>query len=126
MKGFNCLLYINNEPLGAQINADLMRTTTTVDITNQIELNWQESLSHLKNWRVNCNGAYILNNTALQLLETAYNDSTPIDLVLRSPELSYQGKGIIISFPVGANYSDNLTYSIQILGTGPLTQICNA
>ena len=120
MKGFDCLLSIEGTPVGAQINADLARGSQTSDITNLIKLDWQSSLVHTKWWRVTCNGAYVLDDDGLKALEEAFLAGSEVTVLLKAPGLKYEGKGVIISFPIGANYNQALTYSIQIQGTGEL------
>lgn len=120
MRGFDCLISIEDQPVAAQINASLDRTTDTADITDNITMQWKESLSNLKEWRVTCNGAYAANDEALAALEDAFLNNSIVDIELKSNEISYVGKAYIISFPIGAQYNGDVTYSISFLGSGPL------
>lgn len=120
MKGFDCLLSIGGVAVGAQINADLARGSQTSDITNRIALDWQESLVHTKWWRVTCNGAYVLNDEGLKALEDAFIAGSEVTILLKAPGLKFSGKGVIINFPIGAVFNKEMTYSIQLQGTGEL------
>lgn len=120
MRGFDCLISIDDQPVAAQINASLDRTTDTADITDNITMQWKESLSNLKEWRVTCNGAYAANDEALAALEDAFLNNSIVDIELKSNEISYVGKAYIISFPIGAQYNGDVTYNISLLGSGPL------
>lgn len=120
MRGFDCLISIEDQPVAAQINASLDRTTDTADITDNITMQWKESLSNLKEWRVACNGAYAANDEALAALEDAFLNNSIVDIELKSNEISYVGKAYIISFPIGAQYNGDVTYNISLLGSGPL------
>lgn len=120
MRGFDCLISIDDQPVAAQINASLDRTTDTADITDNITMQWKESLSNLKEWRVTCNGAYAANDEALAALEDAFLNNSIVDIELKSNEISYIGKAYIISFPIGAQYNGDVTYNISFLGSGPL------
>lgn len=120
MRGFDCLISIDDQPVAAQINASLDRTTDTADITDNITMQWKESLSNLKEWRVACNGAYAANDEALAALEDAFLNNSIVDIELKSNEISYVGKAYIISFPIGAQYNGDVTYNISLLGSGPL------
>lgn len=120
MRGFDCLISIEDQPVAAQINASLDRTTDTADITDNITMQWKESLSNLKEWRVTCNGAYAANDEALAALEDAFLNNSIVDIELKSNEISYVGKAYIISFPIGAQYNGDVTYNISLLGSGPL------
>lgn len=120
MRGFDCLISIEDQPVAAQINASLDRTTDTADITDNITMQWKESLSNLKEWRITCNGAYAANDEALAALEDAFLNNSIVDIELKSNEISYVGKAYIISFPIGAQYNGDVTYNISFLGSGPL------
>lgn len=120
MRGFDCLISIEDQPVAAQINASLDRTTDTADITDNITMQWKESLSNLKEWRVSCNGAYAANDEALAALEDAFLNNSIVDIELKSNEISYVGKAYIVSFPIGAQYNGDVTYNISLLGSGPL------
>lgn len=120
MRGFDCLISIEDQPVAAQINTSLDRTTDTADITDNITMQWKESLSNLKEWRVTCNGAYAANDEALAALEDAFLNNSIVDIELKSNEISYVGKAYIVSFPIGAQYNGDVTYNISLLGSGPL------
>lgn len=120
MRGFDCLISIDSQPVAAQINASLDRNTDTADITDNITMQWKESLSNLKEWRVSCNGAYAANDEALAALEDAFLNNSIVDIELKSNEISYVGKAYIVSFPIGAQYNGDVTYNISLLGSGPL------
>lgn len=120
MKGFNVLLSIGDREVAAQINAQLNRTTRYADISNKIELEWDNFISNSKTWNVVCGGAYVLSDAAMVDLENAYMNSEDVDVKLSNGQLIYRGKAIISSFPVGAAYNKDVTYSLNLQGKGPL------
>lgn len=120
MRGFDCLLSINGEAVAAQINADLKRAVKASDVSDRIAMDWEESLPGLKNWTVTCTGAYVTNDTALLALEDAFVNKTMLDITLKSDVLTYKGKAFITSFPIGAQFNKDVTYTIQLQGTGAL------
>ena len=120
MRGFDCLLSIGGKEVAAQINADLKRGATASDVSNRITMDWQESLPGLKNWSVTCNGAYVVNDAALVALEDAFVNHTIIDLSLKSDVMNYHGKAFIVAFPIGAQFNKDVTYTVQLQGTGAL------
>lgn len=120
MRGFDCLISIADHPVAAQVNASLDRNTDTADITDNITMQWKESLSNLKEWRVACNGAYVADDEALAALEDAFLNNSIVNIKLKSSEISYVGKAYIVSFPIGAQYNGDITYNISFLGSGPL------
>lgn len=123
MRGFDCLLSIGGKEVAAQINADLKRGATASDVSDRIAMEWQESLPGLKNWAVTCNGAYVVNDEALIALEDAFVNHTIIDLSLKSDVMNYHGKAFIVAFPIGAQFNKDVTYTVQLQGTGALERI---
>lgn len=123
MKGFDVLISINGNPVGAQINADLRRSATTSDISNLIALDWADSLVHLKNWSVDCRGAYVVDDDGLEALEDAFAKGAEVDLQIASPSLKYKGKAVITNFPIGALFNKDMTYNLSFVGKGELRKI---
>jgi len=83
-------------------------------------MEWQESLPGLKSWTVTCNGAYVVNDEALIALEDAFVNHTIIDLSLKSDVMNYHGKAFIVAFPIGVQFNKDVTYTVQLQGTGAL------
>lgn len=123
MKGFDVLIKVDDTPVAAQINADLRRSATTSDISNLIALDWADSLVHLKNWSVDCRGAYVVNDEGLEALEDAFAKGAEVELLLESPSLKYKGKAIITNFPIGAMFNQDMTYQLTFVGKGELKKI---
>lgn len=120
MKGFDVLIKVGEVAVAAQINADLRRAATTSDISNLIALDWADNLVHLKNWSVDCRGAYVVNDEGLDLLEEAFAEGAEVSLEIQSPSLTYKGKAVITNFPIGAMFDKDLTYQLTFVGKGEL------
>lgn len=120
MKGFDVLIKVGEVAVAAQINADLRRAATTSDISNLIALDWADNLVHLKNWSVDCRGAYVVNDEGLDLLEEAFAEGAEVNLEIQSPSLTYKGKAVITNFPIGAIFDKDLTYQLTFVGKGEL------
>lgn len=123
MKGFDVLIKIDDKIVGAQINADLRRSAQTSDISNLIALDWADSLVHLKNWSVDCRGAYVVDDEGLEALEEAFAKGAEVSLQVESPSLRYEGKAIITNFPIGAMFNKDMTYQLTFVGKGELKKI---
>lgn len=123
MKGFDVLITINGKPVGAQLNADLRRAAITSDISNLIALDWADSLVHLKNWSVQCSGAYVVDDEGLEALEDAFAKGAEVELQIESPSLKYKGKAVITNFPIGAMFNKDMTYNLTFTGKGSLERI---
>lgn len=122
MRGFDCLLSINGKAVAAQINATINRNTKVQDITNRIEMKWENYLSGTRGWTVQCNGAYVTDDSGLLALEEAFTMGKDIDVELKSDKITYKGKAFITSFPIGASYNKDVTYAIHLQGKGELAR----
>ena len=89
-------------------------------ITNQINGEWEDSISGLRHWTLSCTGLFVKNSEAFQLLEDAFNQGKKITIKLSDNEKIYEGEALITNFPVAVNYNANFTYNITLLGTGEL------
>ena len=122
-KSVDVVISVNGKPLGGQQGASLTRSASPINITNKINPDWQENLAGTKSWNIACNGSYLVDSASLKALETAFMNSSPIDVTAIVGENKYQGKAIITNFPLSAAFSQGLKYSISLLGTGPLEQM---
>lgn len=123
MKGLDILIYINGKVVGAQASAQLNRTTKIVDISNKITLDWDNFAIGSKSWSVSCAGAYIVDDEAFQVLETAYFEGNPVEVEFKKEGvLTMKGQAIITSFPLNAVFNNDLSYSINLQGKGALTK----
>lgn len=107
--------------LAGQRGATLNRSAETIDITNKVSGGWKENMASVKEWSVDCDGVFVMDDEALGLLETAFNSSTAVTVELfDGAEWGYKGQAIITDFPVEAPYDDATTYSLTLQGTGEL------
>ena len=118
--GVNATLYIGQMVLAGQMNCTLMRTMKPILITNKINGEWEENLSGVRNWNLKCDGMFIKNQQAFNLLEEAFYNGDSITVKISDGDKEYFGTGLITSFPVSAKYNDTYTYNITIIGTGEL------
>lgn len=113
-------IFINNMALGAQTEATLNRSMSPIEITNQINGEWEESLAGKKTWNIDCGGMYVVDNEALRLLEDAFMSNKIITVRFGSGSIEYSGQALITHFPLGAVYDEEFKYTLKLLGTGPL------
>lgn len=122
-QSLDVVLYIDDKPLGGQQGAVLNRSMAPIDITNQINASWTESLSGLKSWNVICNGVYIIDENALNTLETAFMDDIEITVKLMLNNISFVGQALIVDYPLNAIYNSSFKYSLKLLGIGELERV---
>lgn len=119
--GVNATLLINGTAVAGQTNCTLNRTMKPITITNKINGTWEESLSGVRGWSLNCNGMFIKNKESFDQLEQAFYNGDSIDVKITDGSREYSGTGLITRFPVSAAYNDAYIYNITILGTGVLS-----
>ena len=119
-KGINILLLLDNVPVAGQLNVNFERSMSPIDITNKINGEWETSLIGLKNWRIVCNGAYVLSADSLKELEDAFMNNKSIGVRLQTSSGEYKGEALITDFPLSSVYNDSYKYRISLLGTGKL------
>lgn len=120
-KGINVILSIDSKPVGGQLGASLNRSAESIDITNKIDGEWASYLEGVKTWSIDCSGLYVIDDECLKLLEQAFYNNTEILAQITIGNNKYEGKSIIVDFPLEAVYDDSFKYSIRLLGIGELT-----
>lgn len=119
-QGVDAILSIDGVVLGGQKTAILNRTMSPINITNQINNDWQRNIAGTRAWSLTCSGMFIKGQEAFDALEKAFYDGKEVTVTLTDNDRTYTGQAIITSFPVTANYNDAFMYSLIFLGTGPL------
>lgn len=120
-KGINILLLLDDTPVAGQLNVNFERSMSPIDITNKINGEWKTSLTGIKNWKIVCNGAYILSADSYKKLEDAFMNNKSVGVKLQTSSGEYVGEALIIDFPLSSIYNDSYKYRISLLGTGKLT-----
>ena len=119
-RGIDVVLSINGKNVGGQTNATLNRTMSPIKITNKINGEWENSLSGVKSWTLNCTGLVVKDEESFQELEECFNNGTTVTVRLADTHKAYIGNALITNFPVSAPYNTNFSYSIALLGINEL------
>lgn len=132
--GVDVLLKIkNNEgelvPVGGQKSASLSRSAETIDVSDKNSGGWSESIAGLKSWSVDCDGFVCLGDESFDLLETAFDNRTPIEVDLKIGGVDgYTRKGsvIITDFPEDYAQDSAVTFTLTLTGASPLVKVKNS
>ncbi|MEH7117213.1 phage major tail protein, TP901-1 family [Neobacillus vireti] len=114
--------------LGGQTGSTLNREAETIEVTDKTSGGWASSLPGIKSWSIDCDGFVVLGDAALEALEDAFNNRTPVDAEIRvgasdsSDGVTYTGTGYIVDFPLEFAQDDAVTYSLSIEGATPLVR----
>lgn len=120
VKSIDVVLKIDNQVIGGQQNASLVRQSAVIDITNKINGEWSESLTGTKNWSINCGGLYLVNSKSLDLIEDAFLKNHPVEVSFTIGERKYNGSCLIVDFPLNTIFNNQFKYNMRLLGTGAL------
>lgn len=119
-RGYDVTITIDGIDAGGQSNASLAQTAAPIDITNQIDNAWGDSLQGTKKWQVTCGSFVIKNEEAFKQLQSAFDEGKKVDITIADDNIEYSGKAIITSFPIVINYNTVYTYSLVFQGCGKL------
>jgi TP901-1 family phage major tail protein len=108
--------------LAGQRNATLNRSAETIDATSKdSEGHWQESIAGFKSYSIDADGAFVQDDVAYKILETAFLNSENVDVYLEMPSgIRYEGNATITDLSLEVPYDDLVSYSISLQGNGPL------
>jgi TP901-1 family phage major tail protein len=127
MTGMKVKLYIEDatsgKMLAGQRNATLSRSAETIDATSKDSAgDWKESVAGFKEFSIDCDGAFVTDDAAYGILETAFVNSENVNVYLELPSgTKYRGNCTITDFSLEFPYDDLTTYSISLQGSGALT-----
>ncbi len=120
-RSIDVIVSLNGYPLGGQEGASLVRQAQVINITNKIHGEWEENLSGVKSWSVNCSGLYIVNDYSFSLLEDAFMNNTPVEVSITVNSQELKGQAIITEFPLNAVFNKEFKYNLRLLGSGALS-----
>jgi len=124
IKGINFLLYVGDQPVAGQRNANLNVSADNIDVTNKLGDGWAENIASFRSWSIDADGLVVPSDEAYEALESAAMNGTQVTVKLSTGTngRTYTGTGYITDFSVGMPYDDATTYTCTITGTGPLTR----
>lgn len=124
MKGLNTALYVNDKVVAGGTSFLCSQSTSAIDVTDRIALEWNEYLPGLRGWSLNTQGSYIVNAEGLTLLQQAFLTNQPVKVIMQLDSTKkLSGEAVITDFPINAAYNTSSKYSIKLMGTGALTYV---
>lgn len=96
--------------------------TDTTDTTNKDGGNWSENRPTYNNWSVSLDGLLKETDPALSQLRTEQVAGNQVLVQAEMPNGDiYEGLATITTFDIEAPHDDEVTYSIELTGSGELT-----
>lgn len=124
-RSIDVVLIVDGIKVAGQQNATLSRSMVPIDITNQINGEWRQSIAGVKSWDVSCGGSYVKDEDSLGLLEDAFVNNKEIEVKIVIGKKAYAGQALITDFPLNAVFNTQFKYAIKLLGTGELKPVEN-
>lgn len=138
-KGVDFVIKIGSNVVACQRGGTLDRSADTIDVTCKSPTaptagEWKSFIPSLREWSISADGIFVVDDTALLALETAFIDGTSVTVEFSDKTetgttsgtgdlMGWSGSAIITSFPIESPYDDALTYSIELQGSGALSQV---
>jgi len=124
IKGINFMLYVGDQLVAGQRNANLNVIADNIDVTNKLGDGWAENIASFRSWIIDADGLVVPSDEAYEALESAAMNGTQVTVKLSTGTngRTYTGTAYITDWSIGMPYDDATTYSCTITGTGPLTK----
>lgn len=110
--------------LGGQTEATLNREAEEIDVSSKDDADgYGDMLVGKKSWNIEAEGFYIDGDTAFEKIEDLFESRSHVNVELRMPSgKKYSGKCYITEFPYEFPQDDGATYSLTLVGAGPLVR----
>lgn len=109
--------------VGGQSGATLNREANIIETTSKDANGWAENMTGVISWSIEAEGYVVVDDTALDALETSFLNREEVQVELRLPNgKMYTGSAYISEFPLEAPQDDALTYSLVFVGNGELVK----
>lgn len=108
---------------GLKIN----RKADSIEIsTKDTEGGWKAKLAGMKEWGIDTDGIYVMNDESHRELSKAFEDSNPILVKVTNKKTGtdmFGGLASITDYSFEAPYDDAMTYSVSLEGMGALVDL---
>jgi TP901-1 family phage major tail protein len=134
MRGVDVLIKVNTgteavpvwTAVGGQRGATLSEEYDTVDTTTKDGGGWKEFDLSTGGWTISCDGVLVDGDVGYAALKTAMRSRSKVQvqIINTGPATDVEleeGEGWITSHELDMPYDDNVTYAVEIQGTGPLS-----
>jgi TP901-1 family phage major tail protein len=132
MRGVDILIYVESPTspgtfvaVGGQRGAKFSEKSETIDVTNKLSGGYKENDYGLGEWSVDCDGVYIIGNSQLLQLRDAMRNKTLVKCRWTETGNSTidEGYALVTSREIEAPYDAEVTYKVELTGTGKPTLV---
>ena len=112
---------IGEKLIGGQQSCSMSKESSTAETTTKDSGMWSESEVNGLSWSVDCDGLIVVDDEALETLNTAWRTGTKVTIKYGSAERYETGQAIIESIEQNDEAKEKSTYSVSFKGCGELT-----
>jgi len=111
--------------VGGQRNATINEETDTIETTAKDSPSLAKEYEYgPSGWSISCDGVYVPDDAAYQALKTAQRARAKVKVRIKEgTAYTEEGDALITSRSFQAPYAADATYSLELLGTGPLAAV---
>lgn len=113
--------------IAGQQGLTINRSADSIEVTSKdTEGGWKSKISGMKEWSIDNDGLYPLNDASHAALETAFSNGTPVCLKVydnKNATSLFGGLATITEYTIEAPYDDAMTYSATFEGNGALVNL---
>lgn len=109
-----------------QKSLKLNRKADSIDITTKDDSDWKAKMAGMKEWGIDTDGIYVMNDKSHRELSKAFEDSIPVLVKITDKKNAtdmFGGLASITDYSLDAPYDDAMTYSISLEGMGKLVDL---
>lgn len=113
--------------ISGQQSLTINRSADSLEITSKdTRGGWKSKISGMKEWSIDTDGIYALDDESHRVLSQAFEDGDPVCLKVINSKLKkgmFGGLAVITDYPIEAPYDDSVTYSLTLEGVGALVDL---
>lgn len=113
--------------IGGQQGLTINRSAESIEIsTKDTEGGWKSKIAGMKEWSIDTDGLYVVDDTSHQTLSKAFESGNNICIKVvnkKTEKGMFGGLATITDYPIEAPYDDAMTYSLTLEGVGALVDL---
>lgn len=113
--------------VSGQQGLTINRSADSIEVTSKdTEGGWKSKISGMKEWSIDNDGLYVMDDESHQELSLAFDAGDPVCLKVINGKTKtgmFGGLAYITDYPIEAPYDDAMTYSLTFDGNGKLVDL---
>lgn len=113
--------------ISGQQGLTINRSADSIEVTSKdTEGGWKAKIAGMKEWSIDNDGLYVMDDGSHILLSKAFDESAPVCLKVINGKTKvgmFGGLAYITEYPIEAPYDDAMTYSLTFEGNGKLVDL---